>query len=79
MMAHLAWRVDARRASHRQATEESGPHRRIDGRPAQGRQDQAGSTWDEDDPHTVKEMKKALATPPAAIFLFDRHDQFMTD
>ncbi len=39
-----------------------------------------GSTWDDDDLHTVNEMKKALATLPGYEFAyFDHHDQFMTD
>jgi len=38
-----------------------------------------GATWDEDDLHTINEMKKALATLPYEVTYFDHHDQFMTD
>tara|TARA_B110000503_G_scaffold83460_1_gene127344 strand:+ start:56598 stop:58541 length:1944 start_codon:yes stop_codon:yes gene_type:complete len=39
-----------------------------------------GATWDDDDLHTINEMKKALATLPGYdISYFDNHDQFMTD
>jgi D-alanine-D-alanine ligase len=39
-----------------------------------------GATWDDDDLHTINEMKKALATLPGYdITYFDNHDQFMTD
>ena len=39
-----------------------------------------GATWDEDDLHTINEMKKALATLPGyEITYFDNHDQFMQD
>jgi len=39
-----------------------------------------GATWDEDDLHTINEMKKALASLKGyEVTYFDRHDQFMTD
>ncbi len=39
-----------------------------------------GATWDDDDLHTINEMKKALATLPGYdITYFDNHDQFMSD
>ena len=50
------------------------------GDPSKSDKIKPGATWDEDDLHTINELKNALASLKGYDFTyFDRHDQFMLD